>query len=96
MLIKHFMYFPFLKVDRKTLNDLFHIGRQDCLRPLQVGHGAETLRVLVGIDLIPCLEVDEVELLVFGGGEEEVLAEEADGLWRESVLGVGPHRLCSG
>ena len=90
------MYFPFLKVDRKTLYGLFHIGRQDCLRPFQVGHGAETLRVLEGIKLIPCLEVDEVELLVFGGGEEEVGAEEADGLWRESVLGVGPQRLCSG
>jgi hypothetical protein len=96
MLIKHFMYFPFLNVNIKPLYGLFHIGRQDCLRPLQVCHGAETLRVLEGIKLIPCLKVDEVELLVFGGGEEEVGAEEADGLWRESVLGVGPHRLCSG
>lgn len=52
--------------------------------------------MLIGIDLIPCLKVDKVELLVFGGREEEVWAEEADGFWRESVLGVGPKRLCSG
>lgn len=52
--------------------------------------------MLVGIDLIPCLKVDKVKLLVFGGREEEVWAEKADGFWRESVLGVGPQRLCSG
>jgi hypothetical protein len=37
-----------------------------------------------------------MELLVFGGREKEVWAEEADRFWGKFVLGVGPQRLCSG
>ena len=52
------MYFPFLEVDPESLDGLFHIHSQDGLRLLQVGHGAKTLGVLVGIQLMPCFEVD--------------------------------------
>ena len=61
------MYSTFVKVDPESLDGLFHIHRQDGLRLLQVGHGAKTLGVLVGIQLIACLEVDQMELLVLGG-----------------------------
>ena len=61
------MYFPFLKVEPKNLDGLLHIHRQDYLRPLHISHGAKALGVLVGIQEIPCLEVDKMELLVFGG-----------------------------
>ena len=90
------MYFPFLKVDPESLDGLFHIHRQDGLRVSQIGHGAKALGVLVGIQLIPCFEVDQMDLLVLGGREKEVWAEEADGFWGKLVLGVSPQRLCSG